>query len=63
MSERSLIEMAVMSQKVNLGFEVAPGKREQFLKESAQSKGFETVMLRAAKNICGFEKRVDNKRK
>lgn len=55
--------MAVMSQKVNLGFEVAPGKREQFLKESAQSKGFETVMLRAAKNICGFEKRVDNKRK
>ena len=55
--------MAVMSQKVDLGFEVAPGKQEQFLKESAQSKNFEAVMLRAAKNIRGFGKRVDNKRK
>ena len=31
--------MAVMSRKVNLGFEVAPEKKEKFLKASSESNG------------------------
>lgn len=49
--------MAVMSKKVNLGFEVAPEKREQFLKGAAASHAFTNVMSRAARNIPGFSKR------
>ena len=56
--ERSLIKMAVMSQNVNLGFEVAPEKKEKFLRDAATSKAFERVMLRAGKNIADFEKRA-----
>lgn len=50
--------MAVMSQKINLGFEVAPEKKDQFLKTASSSKAFERVMSRAAKNIRGFETRT-----
>lgn len=50
--------MAVMSQKVNLGFEVAPEKKESFLKAASTSKALERVMLRATKNISGFETRT-----
>lgn len=49
--------MAVMSKKVNLGFEVAPEKREQFLKGAAASSAFTDVMSRATRNISGFGKR------
>lgn len=62
MSERSRIKMAVMSRKVNLGFEVAPGKTEEFLKASSESNAFERAMARAAKNIPNFDKH-DVKRK
>ena len=58
LSERSLIKMAVMSRKVNLGFEVAPDKREQFLKASSESNAFERAMARAAKNIRNFDSRT-----
>ena len=57
-NERSLIKVAVMSQKVNLGFEVAPEKKEQFLRETSASGAVDRVMARAAKNIVGFEKRT-----
>lgn len=50
--------MAVMSRKVNLGFEVAPDKREQFLKASSESNAFERAMARAAKNIRNFDSRT-----
>lgn len=50
--------MAVMSQKVNVNFEVAPDKREQFLKEAESSKSFTNIMLRATKNIDGFKVRT-----
>ena len=54
--------MAVMFRKVNLGFEVAPGKTEEFLKASSESNAFERAMARAAKNIPNFDKH-DVKRK
>ncbi len=54
--------MAVMSRKVNLGFEVAPEKKDEFLKESSESSAFERAMARAAKNIPNFDKH-DVKRK
>ena len=57
-AERGLIRMAVMSQQVNLGFEVAPEKKEQFLREASSAKSFDRVMSRAVKNIVGFEKRT-----
>lgn len=57
LSERSLNKMAVMSKKVNLGFEVAPEKREQFLKGATASSAFTEVMARAARNVPGFGKR------
>ena len=48
--------MAVMSRKVNLGFEVAPEKKEKFLKASSESNAFERAMARAAQNIPNFGK-------
>lgn len=56
--ERSLFKMAVMSQKVNLGFEVAPEKKEQFLRDASTSKAFDRVMSRAGKNIADFQDRT-----
>lgn len=50
--------MAVMSQKVNLSFEVAPAKKEQFLKESSQSKAIDQLMQRAAKNMRNLTERT-----
>ena len=44
------------SRKVNLGFEVAPEKKEKFLKASSESNAFERAMARAAKNIPNFGK-------
>ena len=50
--------MAVMSRKVNLGFEVAPDKREQFFFFFFESTAFERAMARAAKNIRNFDSRT-----
>lgn len=55
--ERGLNKMAVMSKKLNLGFEVAPEKQEQFLKRAASTRACADAMTRAKKNIPGFEKR------
>ena len=49
--------MAVMSQKVDVGFEVAPEKKEKFLKETAASTAFARIMERANKNVGGFRDR------
>lgn len=55
--ERGLNKMAVMSKKLNLGFEVAPEKQEQFLKRVASTRACADAMARAKKNIPGFDKR------
>lgn len=47
-----------MSKNVNLVFEVAPNKKDDFLKASAESRAFELAIERASKNVPNFRDRT-----